>query len=297
MLKNRTFLGILCILVAIALVFGISPLFTKLVEEKATVIRLTADVPQGARIATSMVEQVEVGSYNIQSGIITEPKQIVGKYAVSNLYKGDYLTANKLSDTVSSSDSLLRNLEDGETAMSITIRSFANGLSGKLQTGDVIQIVSVDDDDDKAYIYDELKYIEVLTTTASSGSDETLNSPNKSAQNDDEDAEEELPATITVVLQDEIQALRLAECENSSLHAILVYRGDDEEKSKSFIEKQMEIIKTFYPTGYLDTNGSTEESDEDTEDIEHQSASELMDADKQLKDFQDNVLNNNKEES
>ncbi len=138
MLKNRTLIAIVLIIISIGLCFGISPLFNVLLAQKTTIIRLASDIPQGAQITPQMLEAVEVGTLNLPSETLTDPAQIVGKYTVSAMFKGDTFTAAKLSDTIDTSDSLLRQLEPGETAMSVTIRSLANGLSGKLQQGDII---------------------------------------------------------------------------------------------------------------------------------------------------------------
>lgn len=55
MLKNRTLIGIILIVLAIILCFGITPLFSVVLEQKTTVIRLKEDVPQGAQIQPSML--------------------------------------------------------------------------------------------------------------------------------------------------------------------------------------------------------------------------------------------------
>ena len=87
--------------------------------------------------------------------------------------------------------------------MSVTVRSLANGLSGKLQQGDIIQIVSVDEDN-KAQIYEELQYVEVLATTSDKGSDDTYRDGEVNA--DDEDSGgQSLYATVTIILQDRAQ--------------------------------------------------------------------------------------------
>lgn len=146
------------------------------------------------------------------------------------MFAGDSFTDKKLSDSIDTSDSLLRQLKPNETAMSVTVRSLANGLSGKLQQGDIIQIVSVDEDD-KAQIYEELQYVEVLATTSDKGSDDTYRDGEVNA--DDEDSgDQSLYATVTIILQDRAQALRLAECENTSLHAVFVTRGDEKLKAE-----------------------------------------------------------------
>lgn len=241
MAKNRTLIGIILIVIAIALCFGITPLFTAILEQKTTIIRLKEDIPQGVQVQPSMLEAVEVGTLNLPADMLTDPAAIIGKYTVAAMFTGDTFSPAKLSDTIDSSDTLLRQLKLNETAMSVTIRSFANGLSGKLQQGDIIQIVSVDEEnDEQAIIYDELQYVEVLATTADSGSDDTYDTDQVNASEDEEN-QPDLYATITVICQDRTQALRLAECENTTLHAVFVCRGDSEHKEE-YLEAQRSVL-------------------------------------------------------
>ena len=206
MLKNRTLIGIVLIVAAIGLCFGISPLFNTILASKTTIIRLKQDIPQGVQITGSMLEAVEVGSMNLPADMQNDPKKIIGKYSVTAMFAGDSFNDKKLSDTIDTSDSLLRQLKPNETAMSVTVKSLANGLSGKLQQGDIIQIVSVDEDD-KAQIFEELQYVEVLATTSDKGSDNTYNDGEVNANAEDEE-EQSLYATVTIILQDRAQALR-----------------------------------------------------------------------------------------
>ena len=57
MLKNRTLIGIILIVAAIGLCFGISPLFNTILASKTTIIRLKQDIPQGVQITGSMPEK------------------------------------------------------------------------------------------------------------------------------------------------------------------------------------------------------------------------------------------------
>jgi pilus assembly protein CpaB len=260
MLKNRTLIGIILIVIAIALCFGITPLFSKILEQKTTVIRLKEDIPQGAQIQTSMLEAVEVGTLNLPQDMIYDPAEIIGKYTVSAMFVGDTFSPSKLSDTIDTSDTLLRQLDVNETAMSVTVRSFANGLSGKLQTGDIIQIISVDEEnDDEAIIYDELQYVEVLATTADNGSDDTYNADEVNYTEDDDD-EQSLYATITVICQDRAQALKLAECENTTLHAVFVCRGDSERK-EDYLQAQRDVLGVV-KEDYSETDETSAESEQ-----------------------------------
>ncbi|MGN0679264.1 MAG: Flp pilus assembly protein CpaB [Oscillospiraceae bacterium] len=238
MLKNRTLIGIILIVAAIGLCFGISPLFNKILASKTTIIRLKQDVPQGAQITGAMLEAVEVGTLNLPTDMQNNPQEIIGKYTVAAMFKGDTFTNAKLSAEIDNSDNLLRQLKPNETAMSVTIKSLANGLSGKLRQGDIIQIVSVDEDD-VSQIYEELQYVEVLATTTDSGSDDVYKDGEVNAEKDDE--EQSLYATVTLVLQDRAQALKLAECENTSLHAVFVTRGDEEYKQKC-LKAQLDLL-------------------------------------------------------
>ena len=265
MLKNRTLIGIILIAAAIGLCFGISPLFNSILSSKTKIIRLRQDIPQGVQITGAMLEAVEVGTLNLPADMQNDPRQIIGKYTVSAMFAGDSFTDKKLSDSIDTSDSLLRQLKPNETAMSVTVRSLANGLSGKLQQGDIIQIVSVDEDD-KAQIYEELQYVEVLATTSDKGSDDTYRDGEVNA--DDEDSGgQSLYATVTIILQDRAQALRLAECENTSLHAVFVTRGDEKLKAEC-LKSQLELLTGEISTAEADGTSEPEETPEHTAESE-----------------------------
>lgn len=266
MLKNRTLIGIILIVAAIGLCFGISPLFNKILDSKTTIVRLKMDIPQGAQITGAMLEAVEVGTLNLPADTICDPQLIVGKYAIAAMFTGDTFSAAKLSDTVDNSDNLLRQLKPNETAMSVTIKSLANGLSGKLMQGDIIQIVSVNEDDE-AEIYEELQYVEVLTTTADSGSDDVYVDGEVNA-NSDEDEEQSLYSTVTIILQDRAQALKLAECENSSLHAVFVTRGNEEYKQEC-LKAQLDLLtgsEEDNPDAPVDGDDTTPDDNQTTEE-------------------------------
>lgn len=149
MAKNRTLIGIILIVIAIALCFGITPLFSVILEQKTTVIRLKEDIPQGAQVQPSMLEAVEVGTLNLPADMLTDPELIIGKYTVAAMITGDTFSPSKLSDTIDSS--------------------------------------------------------------------------------------------LTVICQDRTQALRLAQCENTTLHAVFVCRGDSEHKEE-YLEAQRSVL-------------------------------------------------------
>ena len=86
--RNRTVIGVLCILLALVICFGVTPLFSRSASEKAEIVRVTADIKEGDEITAEMVQTVEVGAYNLPSGIMTEssPPSLPLKMPISTIW-------------------------------------------------------------------------------------------------------------------------------------------------------------------------------------------------------------------
>lgn len=236
--KNRTVIGIICILVALVICFGITPLFNRSISQKAEIVRVTKDIHAGELITKDMVTTAEVGSYNLPSGLMTEKNNVVGKYAKADFAVGDYILAAKLSEAPAAENAYLYNLDGSKQAISVTIKSFAAGLSGKLQSGDIVSVIVADyPEDGETTIPAELQYVEIISVTASSGYDANTG---EAAED-----EKELPSTVTFLVLPE-QAKVLAELEkDAKLHLALVYRGTTD-GAKQFIEAQDALIEELY---------------------------------------------------
>lgn len=59
--KNRTVVGVICILLSLVICFGVTPLFNKSVSQKEQIIRVTQPILAGEEITADMVQAVEVG--------------------------------------------------------------------------------------------------------------------------------------------------------------------------------------------------------------------------------------------
>lgn len=236
--RNRTVIGVLCILLSLVICFGITPLFNQSASEKAVIVRVAKDIKAGDEITANMVQTVEVGAYNLPAGVLTEESDVVGKYATADLAVGDYLLSAKLSDEPAAENSYLYRLDGTKQAMSVTIKSFATGLSGKLKSGDIVSVIVSDyKGKGETVIPAELQYVEVISVTASSGYDANTEQDNSE--------EKELPSTVTFLVTVE-QSKVLAELEQESkLHLSLVYRGEAE-KAAAFVEAQDALIEKLY---------------------------------------------------
>jgi pilus assembly protein CpaB len=248
-LKNRTVLGLACVVLSLIICFGLTPLFNGAVKSQIEIVRVVKDVKQGDRITADMVAAVKVGGYNLPADVMKETENVVGKYAKCELLAGDYILSGKLSDAPIAEFAYLHELDGTREAMSITIKSFAAGLSGKLEAGDIVSLIASDVGDFRETVAPpELRYVKVIAVTDGKGYDKEY------AEEASGGEEKELPSTVTLLVVP-AQALILAELEATGrIHCALVYRGAAENRDR-FLEMQDEYLNP-------PESGETEETPE-----------------------------------
>ena len=203
-MKNRTMLGVLCIILAIAVSFGVAPLISRVSAKKVDVVCMAADLPQGRPISAADIKVITVGGFNLSDKVIRDKAQVVGKFAACDLKADGLLLTSQISEKGDGTEDVLRSLDGSKQAISITIGSFAGGLSGKLRNGDIVSVL-VTGEDHQTIIPPELKYVRVITATSSKGMDDGQVNEN---------GQEELPSTVTLLVN-EIQARLLANRETN----------------------------------------------------------------------------------
>ena len=135
LLKNRTVLGVLCIVVSLLICFAVTPLVNAGLSQKTTIVRFVKDVKAGEEIKKGMLQEVEVGGYNLPENVLRSITEAEGKYLTADVYAGDYI-------------------------------------SGKLKSGDIVSVIAPDYlGSGETVIPAELKYVEVIAVTAKSGYD------------------------------------------------------------------------------------------------------------------------------
>lgn len=255
-MKNRTIIGIVCIVLALIVTFAVAPMVNKISDSRTDIVRMKKDVDQGHLISDDDIEIVTVGSHGLAIDTITKKEDVIGKFAACDLKVGDSLFPSKLSLTSDSADDVFHTLNGEKQAISITISTFAGGLSGKLENGDIISLIVFDNDTNEAFIPAGLTYVKVITTTTQSGFDKDEVTPN-------EDGTYELPTTVTLLVNP-AQAQMLVEYENTGvIHADLVYRGDSKTAQK-FLDAQDLYFEMLEAED--EEPNDNEEPDEDPED-------------------------------
>lgn len=237
-LKNRTVLGVICIALALIICFAITPLFNASNSSTMRIVRVKNDLKIGQEITAKDIEIVEVGAYNLPSEVVKKSEAVVGKFAAAEMFKGEYVLAAKISDTPASENAYLYGLTGEKRAISITIPSFAGGLSGKLISGDIVSVIAVDyRETGETVVPDELQYVEVIAVTDKKGNDEETTTIKP-----DGEEETSLPETVTLLVTPE-QANILAELEaQGEIHVALVYRGTTE-NARKFVDAQEKFLE------------------------------------------------------
>jgi pilus assembly protein CpaB len=227
-MKNRTIIGIVCMILAIAICFGVAPLLNRSASAKVDVVCAAADIPQGRIITEDDIKIESKGAYNLSPKAIRDKDQVIGRYAACDLKEDAMLLVTNINNEANGAEDIFKSLDGAKQAISITLDGFAGGLSGKLRNGDIVSVIVTSDG--MTSIPTELRYLRVITTTSSSGND---------AGEMDRDGEK--PTTVTLLVNEK-QATLLARYEVSGkLHLTLIYRGNAEHAAK-FLDAQEKVF-------------------------------------------------------
>ena len=240
--KNHTLIGIISIIIGLLTAFVLTPLYGGILEKQEEVVRVKEKITEGELITADKLETVNVGAYGLSPDVVKSIDGITGKYAKTDFYKGSYITGEGLSDVALEEDTYLNDIPEDKYAISITIQSFAAGLSSKLLKGDIVTIITKKGEGDEAVteIPRELTYVEVLSTTEEDGEDKENNG--KEVKKEDDTKAKKKLATITLLVNS-LQAEELASFENQrGIHVALKCRNNEKLK-KELLDEQDKIFK------------------------------------------------------
>ena len=254
--KNHALIGIISIIIGLLTAFVLTPLYGGILEKQEEVVRVKEKITEGELITEDKLETVNVGAYGLSPDVIKSVDGITGKYAKTDFYKGSYITGEGLSDMAPREDTYLNDIPEDKYAISITVQSFAAGLSSKLIKGDIVTIITKKGEGEEAVteIPRELTYVEVLSTTEEDGEDKE--NDGKVIKKEDDNTEKKKLATITLLVNS-IQAEQLTSFENQrGIHIALKCRNNEKLK-KELLDEQEKIFKEMEET----TDGSGNNTD------------------------------------
>ena len=211
-----------------ATVFVVSPLINKSADKKTTVVVVSHDIDRGSRVTTDKLKTVDMPDNVIPAGAIKSIESFSSQvaYASIDMKAGDVVTGAKITQEVNNIDNVLNGLTGDKVAMSKKISSFAGGLSGKLESGDIVSLSVTQNK--VTTIPLEFRYVRVLTTTTSGGVDY-----DEVKKNDDGSFTQSNSVTFLLTPW---QAAYLDSIKDSAVTIALVYRGT-EEKANEFLKE------------------------------------------------------------
>jgi pilus assembly protein CpaB len=234
---SKTLVGVICIIAAIAV--GAAQWYLVNVTSTAAVPVVCAkvEIPSGTKITANMLEVKKKGRLNLPSTIAGNTDNVVGSYADTDIQPEDIITGGKLSDRAPGYV-----LQDGQMLYSVTVKTLADSLSGKLQNGDIVRVaVPAQNTGNNAVAVgnsDELKalqYVRVESVTASNG--QSVDNGNQSASASSNNQ----PATVTLYVNEK-QVDALTALGSNEISFALVSRGNESE-AKTLLAEQSAVLE------------------------------------------------------
>jgi len=232
-ISRRTILGVSVLIISGLLAFVLYPLIIGLIGQTTEIVRVKDTIVVGETISKENTVTVKVSGYNLPPNVIKNQKDVLGKYATAKLEPGDYILKSKLVENMITSGNYMNALDGNKQIISVTIKDFANGISGKLMPGDVVAVLNnAEVVNNRSAVYPELQYVKVLAVTSPTGVDMGGEKATDGT---------ELPATVSLLVN-KSQAQMLSGLEkNGNIYFTLIYRGD-EETANQFLKKQDETL-------------------------------------------------------
>lgn len=139
LIRNKFIIGILCIAIGVTAGFILLPRSQRSEISMTQVVRLTQNVKAGEQLTAENLETTTIPAANVPSGASSSVDTYRGKYAVTQLFAGDILTATKVRDTLV--DPVAAGAAKGKQLVSLTVPTLTAGVSGTLLPGDVVAIM------------------------------------------------------------------------------------------------------------------------------------------------------------
>lgn len=279
--KNHALIGIVSIILGLLTAFVLTPLYGGILEKQEEVVRVKEKISEGELITADKLETVSVGAYGLSTDVIKNMEAINGKYAKTDFYRGSYITVEGLSDKPIEEDTYLNDIPVDKYAISITVQSYAAGLSSKLLKGDIVTIITKRGEGDEAIteIPRELTYVEVLSTTEEDGEDKE----NKGSKVKNEDEKEKGKLATITLLVNSMQAELLASFENQrGIHVALKCRNNESLK-KELLDEQDRIFKEMEEENEPGSDDADSKENEEGNGNKESSKKDIKDAEKKNK--------------
>lgn len=141
--KSRIVCAVVSLVLAATLAFYLLPSLYGDQRATRTVLKINREVSAGTEITAAMVNKKEVGSYGLDSSVLTESGSVVGKVCKRDLtrhdllYPEDFCKASEYKKLGGINSYLLK---DGDVLVSVTTKTPAAAVAGQITSGDVVDV-------------------------------------------------------------------------------------------------------------------------------------------------------------
>ncbi|MBR0600010.1 Flp pilus assembly protein CpaB [Sinanaerobacter chloroacetimidivorans] len=141
MKKVKVFALLSAVVTALLIFFFLNSLSSMNDDEKMKVMTAAMDIPPNVTITEDMITAAELPLTAVISGVMTEPDQVIGKVAKSDILAGEQILGGKLISVADNTNGTLAYaLEPGMRAITIAV-DVTTGLSGMLKPQDRIDLI------------------------------------------------------------------------------------------------------------------------------------------------------------
>ena len=153
LIRNKLFIGAMCLLLAGMLAFGLLPRLYGAQSGTTEIVKLRQTVEYGTVITEDMLTVAEVGSYGLPDTVVTDKSEIVGLVAGSTVYAGEYLWRDRFISAEDYENAISKSghdLSEGTYLLTIALPSESSGLAGILRVGDTVDVYGYTDESGSA---------------------------------------------------------------------------------------------------------------------------------------------------
>lgn len=203
MKNKRTIITAITVLIVIIASAIVLPRINKAyMGETTEVFYPTNNIKTGTLITEDMLKADNIPSRLVLENAITNKDDIIGSYATMDLFPSDYFIKEKISSKVDNP------LYEDKNLIGMSINKPSQIVAGQLHATDKVNIYGYSNNDEKL-IFEELKNIEIAYLINQKG--EIIN--------DSMTAEDSMPTTIVLKIENITQAKQLLELEyNANIH-------------------------------------------------------------------------------
>jgi pilus assembly protein CpaB len=141
-LRNRLFIGLLCVVLSIVFVFVAAPAVTSAQNKRTEVCQAVEDIAAGATLTSEMLRTTNIPVSMAPENAI-KAEDCIGKRAVSAIWTGDIMTSSKLAEGFTPEDTYSLATAKQKMVISITMKNLSVMAAARIQPGDVVTVMAL----------------------------------------------------------------------------------------------------------------------------------------------------------